>query len=209
LDAKGYSNGLWTVAFPVNNGGFNNLEMCNSNRGCGLVNSVVDDQFLGGTSVSADAAYWVSYYTYSTLNSRSIPLLKQSIYFPAAGSAIGATTHADINPTYWVHDPPPSTRCGSIACFEAGDFHAIGSNPFGAASTPFVRQDTGNPFTDLAQDFVSDPPDPNGPGIFTPNFIPFPLGADITELAVPVPLPAGYDGINGRITKRSPLSPPH
>ena len=176
--------------------------------GCGLVNAAADDQFLGGTSVSADRAYWVSYYTYSTLNTRSIPLLKQTSYFPASGPNIGVTTHSDINPTYWVPDKPTSTRCGSVLCFEAGDFHTIASNPYAAASTPFIRQDTGYPFTDLAQDFVSDPPSPQGPGIFTPNFVPFPLGSDLTQLAVFVPLPTEYDGSLGLSTKRDPVPAP-
>ncbi len=52
LDARGSTNGQWVVAFPVNNGGYNNIYMCASDRGCGFVNAANNDQFLAGASVA-------------------------------------------------------------------------------------------------------------------------------------------------------------
>ena len=76
LDAQGFTNGQWAVTWPSENSGFNNLSICTSDRGCGILNAAADDQFVQGTSVSGDPAqYWVSYYTYSTLQARGLPLL--------------------------------------------------------------------------------------------------------------------------------------
>jgi hypothetical protein len=208
VSAKGYSNGLWTVAFPVNRNGFNNVIMCTSNRACFYANGAADDQFLAGTSVSGDGGYWVSWYTYSTLNTRSVPLYRQTILFPASAAAVGVTTQYNINPTYWIPDTPTSSRCGQVTCFEAGDWVEIGSNPFAAASSPFVRQDTGFPFTDLAQDFITDPPAPI-PGNFVPNVIPVPVGADISTEAAPVAEPAGFQvRLDSLSSKRLPVPAP-
>jgi hypothetical protein len=101
LAATGYTNGLWAVAFPVLNGSYNNIVLCASNRGCGIVNSAGDVQFLAGVSVSGDAGYWVNYYTYESQGSYTPPLITQALYFPQGQSGIGATTNSNIDPTSW------------------------------------------------------------------------------------------------------------
>jgi len=183
LTAQGYTNGLWTVAFQINNGGFNNAYLCTSDRGCGLVNAAGTDQFLVGTSVSGDSAYWVSYYVYTSAP-RTLPLKTQAFYFPHGQSGIGATTNTGIDPTKWL---PTNTRCfvsgQSENCYAAGDFHTVGSNPFASATTPFVKQSTTH-LTDLFQSFTQNPPsEPNVPN-FAPNTIWFPVGADLTSIGV-------------------------
>ncbi len=181
LAATGYTNGLWATAFQINNGGYNNIYLCTSDRGCGLVNAGADDQFLGGVSVSGDSGYWVSYYTYSTLYTRQLPLVTQSIYFPSGQAAIGATTNTGIDPTSW---QLRYNRCSS-PCYAAGDFQTISSNPYAASHNPFIRQSARH--DDLFQTFAQDPADqPNVPN-FKPNFIPYPMGAALANIGAALP----------------------
>lgn len=179
LDAKGFTNGLWTVAFPINNGGYNNVYICTSNRGCGIVDAAANDQFLAGTSVSADQGYWIHYMAYTGGAARTLPLVTRAIFFPPFLAGIGATTNTGIDPTSWLI----TTRCFSL-CFAAGDYNTISSNPFAAASTPFlVRSARQN---DLFQSFVQDP-DQGNVEQFVPRTIPYPIGADLTSIGLPVP----------------------
>lgn len=143
-----------------------------------------DDEFLVGTSVSADSGYWVSYYAYQNAGTpRNPPLITQSIYLPHGQSGVGATTNSGIDPTSWT---TTQRRClAGITCYEAGDFHTVASNPFAAATTPFIRTGIGRK-NDIFQSFVQDPPGaPNVPN-FKPNFVPIPQGAHVANLATPV-----------------------
>ncbi len=171
--------------FQVNNGGFNNGYVCTSDRGCGLVSAAGTDEFLVGTSVSGDNAYWVSYYTYTSLP-RNLPLITQAIYFPHKQNPIGATTNTGIVPTSWLLT---SSRCPNENCYAAGDFQTVASNPFAGASTPFIKQSSHQ--ADLFQSFTEDPGGTSNVPNFAPNFIQFPLGADLTGIGAPVP--AGSD----------------
>ena len=174
-----------SVAFLINNGGYNNIYICTSDRGCGLINSNGTDQFLAGTAAAVrngtgQPDYWYSYNTYSILP-RQKPLITEAIYFPPGQAAIGAGTSSGIEPTNWlVHN----TRCLAQQCYAAGDYIGIASNPYAGASTPFVREY--NLKNALLQIFLQDPPG-DAPGTFIPNFVPFPLGSDLTHLARPVP----------------------
>jgi len=98
LAASGYTNGLWSVAFQaLAASNYNNVILCTSDRGCGWANQASDDQFLVGTSVSGDSAYWVNYFTYQS--PRNPPLIMQALYFPHNSSGIGATTTSNIQVT--------------------------------------------------------------------------------------------------------------
>jgi hypothetical protein len=185
LQAQGYLNGLWTVVFQIDNGGFNNAYICTSSRGCGLVNAAADDEFLVGTSVSGDGGYWVNYYAYSSLNNRQLPLITQAVYFPSGQGPIGRTIDSGIDPSDW---QPTAGACPST-CYSAGDFNNIASNTSLVASTPDVSEDVfGDPV--LYQNFLQDPQAPATPGTFTPNFIPYPMGADLLPIGRPLPLNA-------------------
>ena len=61
LVASGYTSGRWSIAFQVKNGNLNNVVVCTSDWGCVFPNAATDDEFLVGTSVSGDNAYWVAY----------------------------------------------------------------------------------------------------------------------------------------------------
>jgi hypothetical protein len=184
LTAQGFTNGQWSVAFQVNNGGYNqvnnggynNVEICTSSRGCGVVNPAATDEFLAGTSVSSDNGYWVSYYTYTSAP-RTLPLITRAIYFPPGQAGIGATTNTGINPTCWYST---TNRCPALgSCYAAGDFQAVASNPYGGASTPFIKQSSNG--NDLFQSFVQDPQG-SSTGTFVPNTMWVPLGTDISYL---------------------------
>ena len=196
-DAKGFTNGLWIVGFAVNNGGFNNIEVCSSDRGCGLVNKGPDDQFLQGVSVAGNGQYWVSYYTYHATApnpaSLTLPLITQAIFFPPGGTAIGATTNNNIviDPKSWTSANNQSeARCSVqlfLNCFAAGDFQHIASNIYSAASTPFIAQ-TPPPsqIPMLFQSFVQDPQRvPNIPN-FKPNYVPI-SEAELQLIGRPLP----------------------
>jgi hypothetical protein len=196
LVASGYTNGRWSVAFQAKNGNFNNVVLCTSDWGCIFPNAATDDEFLVGTSVSGDNAYWTAYLTYSTLDTRQLPLISQAIYFPAGQPAVGATTYPNIDPTGWTTTLP---RCPDApGCHAAGDFATIASNPFASASTPFISRSSdpnrsSHP-NDLFQSFVQDPPAPANVPNFKPNVIRIPYGSDIRSLGTPNP--PGMRGIN-------------
>lgn len=178
LAATGYTNGLWAVAVQINNGGFNNVYFCTSNRGCGIANSAADDQFLNGVSVSGDQGYWISYLTFSTLQTRQLPLITQALYFASGKNGVGATTNTGIQPTSWLLR---SDRC-TMPCYAAGDFNTVSSNPYASATTPFVSQDSRQ--TDLFQSFTEDPQAVPSVPNFVPNFVPYAMGSDLTFLGV-------------------------
>jgi hypothetical protein len=200
LSAAGYTDGRWVVGFQVNNGGWNNLEICTSDRGCGLVNAAADDEFLAGVSASADG-YWATYTTYSTLNNRSLPLITQAIYFPTGQGPIGATTNSNIDPTSWAvagvpgQSPPP--RCASTECYAAGDFNTPSSNPFAGSNTTFVQ--TSSRQNDLFQSFQEDPQGTPNVHNFKPNFVPHRSGTNLVSHALPIP--AGSEALSPRIAR--------
>jgi hypothetical protein len=154
-----------------------------------LANAAADDEFLAGTSVSGDRAPWVAYLAWSTLITRQLPIISQAIYFPVGQPAVGATTKGDIDPTGWT---TTQQRCPDTpGCSAAGDFATIASNPFAAVSTPFLTRTT-KP-NDLFQIFVVDAKASNVPN-FKPNFVRFPVGANITSLGRPRSAPSrGFD----------------
>jgi hypothetical protein len=187
LAAAGYTNGLWSVAFQANQSGWNNVILCTSDRGCSFVNYANDDEFLAGTSVSGDSAYWVSYLAYSTLDTRQLPLISQSLYFPPGQSPIWLN-YSGVDPTGWTSSL--SGRCpGVIGCLGAGDFATIASNPYAGASTPFVMHSASQKSV-LFQNFLQDPPAPPDFKGTRPNVVPIPYGADISALGKPVPFEA-------------------
>jgi hypothetical protein len=195
LDAKGYTNGLWTVGFQANNGGWNNMIACGSNLTptCRFVNAAADDEFLTGVSVSGDGGYWFSYLTYSSLNTRQLPLIVQSFFILSGKPEIGATTYSTVMPTSWwlsLH-AGMAPRCMTLDCFAAGDFNGIASNPAAGASTPFVQ--IASPTTridDLFQLFIQDPQGSSNVVNFVPNVVPITASTDLLSVALPVPADA-------------------
>lgn len=200
LEARGFTNGNWIVAIPINVYGYNNIYICTSDRGCGIVNQQPDDQFLGAPAVMSEASggtgYWVSYLTYSTLYTRNLPVIVQSIYFPPGLPAIGATIYNNVDAKSW-WQKCPNAVCGADACFIMGDYSGIAAkqtfdqaNPFPSSSTPFFTKipaaPTPTPGTVFYQTFAKDPPQqPNVPN-FRPNFIPYPIGSDLRSLGYPL-----------------------
>jgi len=176
LAAQGYLNGLWTVAFQaLNPSSYNNIVICTSDRGCGWANQYAADQFLVGTSVSGDSAYWVNYFTYES--GRNSLLKMQALYFPHGGSAIGSDTTKNIQVTSWFNTTGrcKSTTSGNVElCYAMGDFNTIASNPYAAATTPFVQPNL------LMQDFVEDPQGVAASGNFVPNYVPISPDTDLT-----------------------------
>lgn len=198
LTAQGYTDGRWTIAFQVNNGGFSNVEDCTSDRGCGMVNPCPGsmcsgtDQFLAGTGTYNDKGYWISYYTYTTLP-RTLPLVTQAIYCPPGVACIGATTNTGIDPTNWVQlQRCPMNTGQNGACYAAGDYQGIAAGRTSApsslpgASTPFVKQASGVE-THLWQSFTQDPQAVANVPNFIPDSIWVPLGSDISSIAGPPP----------------------
>jgi hypothetical protein len=178
LDAKGSPNGYWVVAFPVpvqvGTVVYNNIVMCASSRSaCWYVNPAESDEFLGTVSLGTSNGqpdYWVSYLTYSTLQTRSLPLISQVIYYaPADLTGIWANVNTAIFPYKWIIHPD---RCPS-GCFAAGDYLGFAANPFAGATTTFVN-DSGLR-TGLYQTFVQDPP---GQAI-RPQPVHFPIGSNL------------------------------
>ncbi|HEV3317528.1 MAG TPA: hypothetical protein VG488_11180, partial [Candidatus Angelobacter sp.] len=200
LSAAGYTDGRWIVGFQIANGGWNNMEICTSDRGCGLVNAGADDQFLAGVSVSADG-YWAAYHTYSTLGSRSLPLITQAIYFPTGSAAVGATTNTNIDPTSWAvagvsgQSPPP--RCGG-QCYASGDYNTPSSNPFAASHTTFVQSSSRR--DDLFQSFQQDPQGTPNVRNFKPNFVAHRLGVNLAS-RLPIPIPPESQALSPRIAR--------
>ena len=194
LSAAGYPDGRWIVGFQRNIGGWNNMDICTSDRGCGTVNAASDDQFLAGVSASADG-YWVSYHTYYTPITRSLPLMTQALYFKTGASGIGATTNMGcsaqncIDPTSWALSGTagvlPTSRCRTSQCYALGDFDTPSSNQFAASHTPYLVRSSR--LNDLFQAFVQDPSGTANVPNFVPNFIYHPIGSDLSFEGLPVP----------------------
>jgi len=201
LAASGYTNGLWSVAFQAKQGQWNNVILCTSDRGCVFVNYADDDEFLAGASVSGDSGYWVSYLAYSTLETRQLPLISQTLYFPPGQSAIYVNYYW-VDPTGWTKSQ--SLRCPGVSeCLGAGDFATIASNPYAGATTPFVTRSANNPNV-LFQNFLQDPPAPPNFKNSPPNVVPIPYGANISSLGTPVPTEArGFDPATRHLQEKS------
>jgi hypothetical protein len=184
IDARGSTNGNWIVGVPVNNNGYNNIYICTSDRGCGFVNAAADDQFTFGVAVAPQAGggtgYWISYLTYSTLTTRRLPLIAQSIYFPPNQPAIGGTIYNNIDARKWWRECPGGI-CGTELCYIMGDYSGVAANAYAAASFPYVLGAT--PTTALWQTFAQDPQGQSNIPNFRPNFIPYPLGFDLKALS--------------------------
>ena len=194
LSAAGYPDGRWIVGFQRNIGGWNNMDICTSDRGCGTVNAASDDQFLAGVSASADG-YWVSCHTYCKAITRSLPLMTQALYFKTGASGIGATTNMGcsaqncIDPTSWALSGTagvlPTSRCLTSQCYALGDFDTPSSNQFAASHTPYLVRSSR--LNDLFQAFVQDPSGTANVPNFVPNFIYHPIGSDLSFEGLPVP----------------------
>jgi hypothetical protein len=178
--AQGYSNGLWTIAFQLNNGGFNNAAICTVDRGCGYI-SDANHQFLVGTSVSGDRGYWLSYYTYNGVPGVT-PLKTTAIYFPPGQGGISAFTNPSVDQTSWTTFVP---RCMD-PCYAAGDYHTMASNQYAGAATPFINSGSGR-LNDLFSTFVVDPQGLANVPNFKPNFVAILPGASVANIAHPVP----------------------
>jgi hypothetical protein len=186
LSAAGYTDGRWIVGWQENVNGWNNVEICTSDRGCGAVNQQADDEFLAGVSASSDG-YWVAYHAYTSLNSRALPLITQAIYFPTGSSPVGATTNTNIWPTSWIvagQGQPLPPRC-TQNCYAAGDFNTPSSNPYASSHTTFVGASSLQ--TDLFDSFQLDPQATANVPNFVPNFVPHKPGTDLSSLGIPVP----------------------
>ena len=129
-------------------------------------------------------------------NPRVPPLKTQALYFPPGQLPVGNDTNLNIYPTNWT---TRQIRCDAnvLTCYAAGDFHTIASNPFAAATTPFIKKKCNPPEVcrpnDLFQSFVEDPQGP--PSTFVPNFVPFPIGADLRGLGRILPSDASVFGV--------------
>jgi len=189
IDASGNAAGKWAVTFQINSGGYNNVNVCtgvnNSASGCISINPASDDEFMNGVSVDPNGGVWVSYLTYSTVVTRQTPLYHQTIYFPAAGGALGATGDYDVDPTSWWSDTA-QYRCG-VTCWAAGDYARIGSNGYLAADSPYVKQDGPPGYSGLFQIFATDPQAAAPPNTFTPRPIAYPPGTVLQASSVPNP----------------------
>jgi hypothetical protein len=155
--------------------GYSNTYICTNFRGCGFVNQGPADEFLAATHIASDNSVWVSYKTFAS----GTTLRQDAFYFPTSGPTSGAIVYPSITPASWYPAPASLSRCGST-CYTEGDYTHITSNPFAAASLQFISS---SPLTNfLYQNFVQDPPGTGNIPQLVPNFVPFPLGADVKGL---------------------------
>lgn len=136
----------WSVVFPVNYNGKNNLFMCTSDRGCFFVNQAPYDQFLGSTSVAPDGSYWVNYQTFTRSGASSryaTNVFAQSIRYPPGQSGLGATVATGITPARWSLTSG-STRCVVSNCYGAGDYSKIAADYNNVVAVPQIQQGIGS-----------------------------------------------------------------
>jgi len=183
LEAKGYTNGMWAVAFSMSVDSKNYIYIHTSSRGGGIAHRSGPDQFLPAVSVSGDGGYWLSYWTFQN-ESPVFPLVKRHVlYFPLGEVGIGAEPKLNVNPSKWVRVGTGLLGCLSpVGCFEAGDYHTMASNPFAGSLMPYVDNGLPGP-TSLGQQFLQDPPAPLQPAHFKPVFFPIDSGTDLKALA--------------------------
>ena len=176
------STGLgWVIAYPVNDGGKNSINICSELGGCVTI-SHTTDLFLGGITTSARGDWWLNYATYMSAPNRNLPIQQGVVYRTNTASYLGATIETNINPKAWRPIGFPTFRCQNQPCFSAGDYIHPASNAFTGASIPLIRESSSF-LTELRQNFVRDPDTPNVPQ-FLPKIEPFQLGADFRVRAL-------------------------
>lgn len=147
------------------------------------MNTGATDELMAGASVSADSGYWASYLFFvnpATDNTLTL----QTFYYPSGQNGIVANPNSGIDPRSWYYIA--AGRGCSVPCFGEGDYAGIASNVLESASAPFVLTSSAHT-TDLWQTFVQDPQAVSDIPNFTPNFVPIPVGADVTYMGSPVP----------------------
>lgn len=100
-----------------------------------------------------------------------------------------------VNPSLAARTVGPSEYLA--ACFAAGDFNTPASNGSAMSHTAYVTASPNK--TDLFQTFQKDPQAMANIPNFVPNFVPHPLGADLTAEGLPVP-PASQ-GVPPRVAR--------
>jgi len=97
---------------------------------------------------------------------------------------LGTTGDYNINPTSWWFDSQ-AYWCGPT-CWAEGDYARIGSNPYLALDSPYVRQ--ASPYScGLFQIFAVDPQGATPPNAFTPRPVYYPPGTVLQGSAAPNP----------------------
>lgn len=168
IDASAASGLGWVVVYAATRSDMhvNNLKFCaQALAGCTTI-TWGTDLFLPGITTSSNGDLWISSHTYANNTGHDLPLRLLAIYRKANGSYLSGFlqgTLPGIDPTSWkVYYYTPN--CANRACYFAGDYMRLAMNTYyGGATLPFVRRypylpNPQNYLTDLAQNFVQDPP---------------------------------------------------
>jgi hypothetical protein len=177
-DAVGSSGLGWVVAYPVNIGGYNAVNV-STELGGGVTINHTTDLLSADIATSSSGDWYLTYQTYSGGN-RVLPLLQGVVYRTNAGSYLGAGI-ATIDPSQWWYFNFGGPRCSGNPCFAAGDFFRPAMNIYTGASVPMIVGSS--QLNNLQQAFISDPQSTNL-SQFIPKIVPFVQGSDLSSLAV-------------------------
>lgn len=167
----------WVIAYPVNIGGLNAINVSTELAGGVTITWNYD---LNGI-IASPSGDW--YLTYHNPGGSPIYSLQGVVYRTSSGSYIGATIQSGIDPSQWWYYNYSAGRCPSSApaCYAAGDWFRPAMNRYTGASVPMILGSCN--LNDLYQDFINDPQASNVKQFF-PKIEPFVNGSDISSRAV-------------------------
>jgi len=197
-DAVSASGLGWVVAYPVNIGGLNGINV-STESGVGFTVSWTSDLFSHGIATSASGDWYLTYQMYQSQT--PLYLQQRAVYGPpgcqSQSCLLGATIQTNIDPSLWWYYNSDLVRCSpaqpgvdAYGCYAAGDWFRPAMNTFTGASVPMILG-SGN-LNDLFQAFIVDPPPVSNVPQFLPTVEPFVNGSDISGRAVLTPAHLGH-----------------
>lgn len=174
----------WVVAYPVNVGGYNAINV-STELGGGTTITYTTDLFNAGITTSSRGDWYLNYQTYQGGN-RVTPI-QQGVVYRVSGTPatyLGATIRTSIDPSQWFYYQSNNRCTGNTPCYTPGDFFRPAMNAFTGGSIPMVLSSSNT--NDVFQSFIQDPQMSAATG-FLPTLTPFENGSDISSLGILTP----------------------
>ncbi len=169
----------WFVAYPVNIGGRNAINVSTEHSG-GVTINYTTDSFNAGITASTSGDWYLTYQTFQG-GDQVVPVQQNAVYRTPADGYLGAIIQGTIDPSKWFYYNSNSRCIKSSPCYTPGDYFRPAMNSFSGATVPII---VGSPNTnDLMQAFIRDPQSANVPQ-FVPTTTPFKTGGNLSNRAI-------------------------
>jgi len=180
----------WVVAFPVNIGGSNAINVATELGGGNTINIPGVDLFSAGIATSSRGDY---YLTYQMFQAGAPGRIEEAVVYrepgPQPPTFKGLIIQMNIDPSQW-QAFNLAKLCTSAPCYASGDFFRPAMNQYTGATVPMIVEpslmgDSQNlRINDFVQSFIDDPP---GVSEFLPRIEPYIVGTSMTSRGVMTP----------------------